>query len=520
MELERAKAEYAEAARSINRERQQLEQRINVLLEELERAKTEYEEATRAIASEQERLEQRVKELEVSKTAQEDATREIIRESVSTLGSKINESVALGGTIEVLAGKSEDFSGESTSEIKLNTAELDLEVQVNEWTLGSMVIEYIEGTDTLFPTTEGSVSGVDRFNVDTAYITIGDPQRFPPYLTAGRIVLPFGISTGDPVADVLTIEDPLTIETFEMREDAVLLGVGFPTPPQVPPAPPISPPPVRPLVINPLFRSIKSSLGYAPPPARVMPSYLTPAPAPPPFNAGIYVFNGDTGSGDNSGGMSTDNHYGGTVGFRTRGNCGRPYEQRGADGRRWLEFPCPWSVDLDIDYNSSVFDSQFLGSEYQSFLGQIGLVSGMAASVKANLGPVALVGEWNGATKNATFLDGLGNPVRIRPAAWQVSLGYQFDWNPWVEEIGAQGTYLALGYSESSDLAGVTRLNDGESERVGFVPRKRYLVSAGEWVLDGVRVAVEYSHNVDYPRNQGGTGKSANGIFSMLTYVW
>ncbi len=42
----------------------------------------------------------------------------------------------------------------------------------------------------------------------------------------------------------------------------------------------------------------------------------------------------------------------------------------------------------------------------------------------------------------------------------------------------------------------------------------------GEWVLDGARVAVEYSHIVDYSEEEGGTGKSADGVFMQLTYEW
>jgi hypothetical protein len=206
---------------------------------------------------------------------------------------------------------------------------------------------------------------------------------------------------------------------------------------------------------------------------------------------------------------------GGTLGT-TKGHCGRPYDQLGADGR-WLEVFCPWSIDVDVDYISSVFDSRFLSSEYQGFLGQIGFVPGMAAHVKATLGPISLVGEWNGAIKRAKFFDG-GAFVNIRPSAWQVSLGYQFDWNPWVEAIGLQGNYFAIGYSESGDLAGIIQAG----ERVGFVPRRRFLVSVGEWVLEGVRFALEYSHVWDYPQTQGGTGtgRSANGVFSTITYVW
>ena len=144
----------------------------------------------------------------------------------------------------------------------------------------------------------------------------------------------------------------------------------------------------------------------------------------------------------------------------------------------------------------------------------------MATSVKATLGPVSFIGEWNGAISQATFTDNLGDQVRIKPSAWQTELGYQFDWNPWVEEIGAQGNYLAIGYSESRDLAGATWVFNDEAIRIGFVPKRRFIVSAGEWVLDNVKLAVEYSHNVDYPQNEGGTGKSADGIFSAFTVVW
>ena len=221
--------------------------------------------------------------------------------------------------------------------------------------------------------------------------------------------------------------------------------------------------------------------------------------------------------------MRPRDHLSATTGFRAKGHCGRPYDQLSGASL------CPWSVDIDVDYNSSVFDSRFLEAEYQSFLDQIGFVRGMAASVKSTFGPVSLVAEWNGAIKRATFLDDRGvsaeaparsHPVSIKPTAWQVSLGYQFDWNPWVESIGAQGTFLGFGYSESRDLAGVTRLINGGPSRVGFVPKRRLLLTAGEWVLDGVKLQVEYSRNWDYSISEGGTGSTANGIFTTFTYQW
>jgi hypothetical protein len=224
--------------------------------------------------------------------------------------------------------------------------------------------------------------------------------------------------------------------------------------------------------------------------------------------AGVYLYNGTT----------HDNNLGATLGYRTRGHCGRSYEQLAGGG--WLQSFCPWSVDIDVDYNSSVFDSLLLEREYQAFLNQIGTVGGMAASVKTNLGPVGLIGEWNGAIDRAKFSDDSGTAVNIKPSAWQVSMVYQFDWNPWVDVIGGQGTYLTFGYSESQDLAGVTREVNAESTRVGAVPKRRFLLGVGEWVLDGLRIALEYSYNKDYSVSEGGTGKSSHAVFSLMTYEW
>ncbi|MEW6481394.1 MAG: hypothetical protein AB1397_00035 [bacterium] len=459
-------------------------------------------------------MEQHVKELETEKAIREEAIRSIIRDAISTLGSNINESMALGGTLEMVGGRTKDFSHQSEGVLLLNTAELNFEIQINKWTSGSFVIKYDDGSNISFPTTKGFEAGVDRINLDTAFFTIGDPQRFPPFLTFGKqIILPFGISTGDPVAGVLTIENPLTVNAFEMKDTAIGFGLGFPTPALTPATPPITLPPVRPLVINPLISSLMRGLGYRPPPMRPPPlTFITPTPNPPLFNVGFYSYDGSTFERVKSGGYKPSDHINATVGFlRTKGNCGRRYDQL-----RGSAF-CPWSIDVDVDYISSVFDSQFLRTEYRSFLDQIGFVPGMAVSVKAILGPRSFIGEWNGAMRGVTFIDGLNNRVSIKPSAWQITLSHQFDWNPWVEVIGAQGNYLTISYSQTYNLAGVF---NNESSRVGFLPKRRFIVNIGEWVLEGLKFAVEYSHNVDYSKNEGGTGNSGNTIFLSLTTVW
>jgi hypothetical protein len=471
------------------------------------------EEAEELPLSEQlEQFNQRLRELEAAKIANEDATRTIIRRSFAERGSNITDAVVFGGTLEALTFWADDFDNVSQSDIVLDTAELDFEIAVNEWVLGSLILEYIDGNDFLFPTTENDEAAVDRFNVDTAFITIGNTANYPLFATFGRVVVPFGISTGDPVADVLTIVDPLTVEVFETKEDVVMIGFVGPTccPPPASTTQIPAPARPRPMLFNPAVRRAATTFcSYCPctPPATPLPEYLPPPTCIPPYSGAIYFFNGDTfdGGGDHI------EHMGGTLGYRTRNT-----------------FPngIPWTVDLDVDFNSSVFDSQFLEFEYRTFLDQIGYVPAMAGHAKYSVGPYAFVLEWNGALTSADFIDDAGTPISMQPEAWQIQVAYQFDWNPYVEVIGAQGTYVVFGYSESRDLAGVFK-NVGDPLaptliRVGDVPERRLSAGVGEWVLDGLRVAFEYSHVIDYGADPatGATGNSADGVFMQVTYEW
>lgn len=466
-------------------------------------------------AADREDLTRRVTELEAAKTAQEDATRAIIRDSLSKVGSKINEAVSFGGAVEMLAGRGRDFSGVKQSTLQLNTAELDFDVQVSPWVLGNLKIGYTDGTNLQFPNTRGFESGVDRFTLDTASITIGDLQRFPLYLRAGRVTLGFGSSSGTHRSDVLSIESPLTTDAFEAKRNAIGFGFGVPTPALGRAEAPVVVPPVRPLVIAPAVNAFARQLGYAPPPERPKrPVPISLPPEPPPYYGSLLFY-----EGHNIGAQrSFTRNINARLGYRTSGHCGRPYSEL-----RSSDF-CPWSIDVNVDHMTSVFDSQFLATEYRPFLDTFGPVRGMASTVKLSLGPMLLVGEWNGAIQRAVFEDDAGKILRIRPRAWQVALGYQFDWNPWVETIGGQGSFLAFGYSRTSDLAGATQLTGTApneiSNRVGFLPRSRWTLTAGEWVLDGLKVQLEYSRITDYSISQGGTGATGSAIQMTVTYSW
>src|SRR6267143_3474131 len=489
VELKRA----VEELRATNRE---LRRRIEALEAEKPNAEHAPPSAPAAAAPGAEQrtqeLEQRVKELEATKTAQETATRSIIQSALSKTGSKINQFVTLGGAIETIVARTKDFTGQRKDSLALGTAEMDFETRPSEWALGNLI-----------------VGGVDQLTVSRATLTIGDLQRFPIYVKAGRDVLPFGISTGVHRIDLVTLNDPLTIDAFQTRRNAVGIGFALPTPPAAPPPKPQIVPPSRPLVINPLISSLSESMGYAPLPVRRTPQTpVTLPPETPPFYGDLFFYDANTVRGVTRNLHSSINAR---LGYRTSRHCGRNYSELVHSNI------CPWTADLSVDYISSVFDSDFLQSEYRPFIPQIGRTPGLAPSLKVGFGPYSFIGEINGATKPARFIDGAGRSITIRPSAWQVSLARQFDWNPWLESIGSQGTYVPLGYSRSHDLGGVF---DNDLTRVGFVPEARLILTAAEWVVEGVRLALEYSRNRDYPTSKGGTGTKAEEIQFALMLTW
>lgn len=459
-------------------------------------------------------LTERVKDLEVAWAAQENATRQILADTLNKTGPNINKYLALSGVIEGLASRSQDFVGPSKENLQLGTAELDFDIKLSDWLTGALVLHFDTGTGAIFPTGNQPVVpgvpgiGVDRFTLDRTHILVGDLMQFPIAARFGVETLHFGTSTGVARLDTLSIGTPLTTEVFENRQTAGGLEFAFPTPPLQPLPPPVVVPKVSPLVIAPAVQQIARWMGYVPPPQRPFkPQPVTPPLDPPPFYGSVVTYKGSESIVP--GGTKIDD-YNASLGFRTRGHCGVSYEQL------TTSLICPWTLDFHVDYDTSVFESRFLRQSYLPFLPEIGRVPGVAASVKASFGPFAVVGEVNAALRSAQFIDGLGIPRHMMPMTWQASLAYQFDWNPWVTEIGAQGDFISIAYSGSKDMAGAGMLINGVPTRIGFVPQNRLLLTAGEWVTDGLKVAVEYSANWDYSRNVGGTGKLAHGAFGLL----
>ena len=457
----------------------------------------------------------RVKDLEVIWAAQENATRQIIRDSLSRSGSKINSYLSLSGVIEGVASRAGSFTGPTQENLSLGTAELDFDIKLSDWLTGAVVLHFDNGTGAIFPTGNQPVVptnlpgvGVDRFTLDRTHILVGDLMQFPIAARFGVETLHFGTSTGVARLDTLSIGTPLTTEVFENRQTAGGLEFAWPTPPRQPPPAPVVVPRVSPLVVAPAVRQLMGWLGYTPLPERPFrPTPVTFPFDPPPFYGSVVTYKG---SDSIIPGRTKIDDYNASLGFRTRGHCGLPYDQL-TDS-----LICPWTVDFHVDYDTSVFESKFLRTGYLPFLPQIGRIPGVAASLKTSFGPFAFVGEVNAAIADARFIDGLGIARNMTPMTWQASIAYQFDWNPWIQEIGAQGDFISLGYSGSKDMAGVSILQNGIPTRIGFVPQHRLFLTGGEWVMDGLKVAVEYSANWDYSVRAGGTGKVAHGAFGLI----
>lgn len=458
-------------------------------------------------------MEQRVRDLEIGRAAQESATRSIIRDALSTVGANINQNIALGGALEFRAGRFGDFRGPAREFTELSTAEFDFDIRLAEWVTGSVILGFDPGVSAQAPSFGArAATGTDRIRLDRGTITVGDPQRFPIYARMGRDTLSFGTSTGIARLDTLSLSGPLSIEAFESRQDAFGIGFGIPTPALAALPPPVVIPPVQPLVVNPFVSSAASALGYRPPPVRLQPLRAFPLPpVPPPFYGSLYIFNGNREAVPD---RRLRQNLNASLGYRTEGYCGRRFEELRDS------LLCPWSMDVRVDYVSSVFDSNYLAREYSPFLAQIGQIPGISASVRSSFGPFSLISEFNTALRKTDFLDDTNRRLRLVPAAWQVSLGYQFDWNPWVEKIGEQGTYVALTYSGTRDLGGVTQLLGGVPTRTGFLPQTRLAFTVGEWVLPGLRVATELSGDWDYNPRDGGTGNVAAALISSILFTF
>lgn len=154
-------------------------------------------------SSEIENLKQRIEALEAGQAEQ---TAEEPPFSLMVAGKYLT----LGGLLELEANYTDIDGGGDSSDLTLATAELSLEVAINEQIGGHVILLYEED------------QGDDSLNVDEAAISLHCPKPFMGQTGAfygGKLYLPFGKFNSNMVSD------PLTLELGETNDTAAIFAL-------------------------------------------------------------------------------------------------------------------------------------------------------------------------------------------------------------------------------------------------------------------------------------------------------
>lgn len=309
--------------------------------------------------------------------------------------------VKISGLIEVEAFTSDrtDFgntslSKRSSNDITLATVELGLDAMINQWVSGHILLLW-EEDDT------------EEVVVDEGTITIGNAEKFPLYLTAGKMYVPFG------KFETNMIQDPFTLELGETRESAVLVGF--------------------------------EQNG---------------------FYASAYAFKGDVKQTHERERVET---FGGNIGYSFENET--------------------ISLDTGADYINNI-DSDGLDG-----LGIIDdTVPGFAGHIIFNCGSFMLIGEYLGATDD--YKAGEIYSEKVKPETWNIEAAV-------TAEITGKEVTFAIGYQGTEDL-------------MGYLPEDRFMVSMGTEIFKNTSATLEFYHDEDYNKKDGGTGRDANVVSAQL----
>ena len=363
----------------------------------------------------------------------EHAGRMNVADRLSTLEKKVSktagvndflERVDISGLIEVegyTASRGSGFDGNrDSSDITLATVELEIDARINEWVSGHLLLLY-EEDDT------------EDFTVDEGIITIGNTEKFPLYLSAGKMYAPFGNFESN------MIQDPLTLELGETRESAVQIGF--------------------------------ESAG---------------------FYGSVYTFNGDVGeTNDNN---KVDN-YGANIGFA--------FEQD------QLNF------DIGVGYINDITDSDGLTDALDDVSGSDEIddyVSGLAAHLIMNMGPFQFIGEYVGAIDDYNAGE-MNNTKKVNPESWNFEAAF-------TQEILGKETTFALAYQGTNDCVFVDYLSAGSFDDYLALPEDRYMGSIGIIILKNTSLTLEYMHDEDYSKSDGGTNTQNDTVSAQLAIVF
>lgn len=149
------------------------------------------------IDAELQALKQRIAELEAQQATQQ--ARNADQEE------NWSERISVSGTAEFLATAT-DANGEDSNDIDIDSVELTIDAQVNDFIAVSTTLKY-----------EDDPEGEDDFAVDEAIVVVGT-QDSPVTLTAGKTGIPFAVINGG------SWTDPLTDDFTDNTDDVAIIS--------------------------------------------------------------------------------------------------------------------------------------------------------------------------------------------------------------------------------------------------------------------------------------------------------
>lgn len=190
------------------------------------------------------------------------------------------------------------------------------------------------------------------------------------------------------------------------------------------------------------------------------------------FYAGVYAFNGDI---DESGDDEIE-----SFGM----NAGYAFENEN------------FSLDIGGGWINNIGDSDVLTDD--ALPGEIDdYVDGVNAYAIFSFQGVTLIGEYLAATEEFETIELDFDGDGAEPESWNIELGYTFD-------VAGHETTLAAAYQGTDEALALE------------LPEDRYMGVISVGLVDGLSLALEYAHDEDYDKSDGGTGDEADMVTMQL----
>jgi hypothetical protein len=109
-----------------------------------------------------------------------------------TLPYEKQPTVILGGKLEALGYGGSSFNGPNSNNIDLATAELEVFAQASSWASAFFAIDYNSAPLNTVLTGSGNTINNSGFYLNRGFITIGNLNKSPIYLSLGQMYAPFG----------------------------------------------------------------------------------------------------------------------------------------------------------------------------------------------------------------------------------------------------------------------------------------------------------------------------------------